>query len=72
VSVPVIGVGGISSAEDVLEFILCGAHAVQIGTANFMRPDMAFRIAAHLPERMAELGIESLDAYRGSLVVPGN
>ena len=72
VSVPVIGVGGISSAEDVLEFILCGAHAVQIGTANFMRPDMAFRIAARLPECMAELGIESLDAYRGSLILPGN
>ncbi len=72
VSVPVIGVGGISSAEDVLEFILCGAHAVQIGTANFMRPDMAFRIAARLPGLMAELGIESLEAYRGSLILPGN
>jgi len=67
VSVPVIGVGGISSAEDVLEFILVGAHAVQIGTANFMRPDMSFRIAARLPELMAELGIESLDSYRGTL-----
>ncbi|WP_428559617.1 MAG: dihydroorotate dehydrogenase [Solidesulfovibrio sp. DCME] len=67
VSAPVIAVGGISSAEDVLEFILVGAHAVQIGTANFMRPDMAFHIAARLPELMAELGIESLDAYRGTL-----
>ncbi len=67
VSAPVIAVGGISCAEDVLEFILVGAHAVQIGTANFMRPDMAFRIAERLPELMEELGIESLDAYRGSL-----
>jgi dihydroorotate dehydrogenase (NAD+) catalytic subunit len=67
VSAPVIGVGGISSAEDVLEFILVGAHAVQIGTANFMRPDMAFRIAQRLPGLMEELGIESLDAYRGTL-----
>jgi len=67
VSVPVIGVGGISSAEDVLEFLLVGAHAVQIGTATFMRPDMAFRIAARLPELMAELGIDDLDSYRGSL-----
>lgn len=67
VSAPVIAVGGISSAEDVLEFILVGAHAVQIGTANFMRPDMAFRITERLPELMAELGIESLDAYRGTL-----
>lgn len=67
VSAPVIAVGGISSAEDALEFILVGAHAVQIGTANFMRPDMAFRIAERLPALMEELGIESLDAYRGSL-----
>lgn len=67
VSAPVIAVGGISSAEDVLEFLLVGAHAVQIGTANFMRPDTAFRIAERLPELMEELGIESLDAYRGSL-----
>ena len=67
VSAPVIAVGGISSAEDVLEFMLVGAHAVQIGTANFMRPDMAFRIAERLPALMEELGIESLDAYRGSL-----
>ena len=69
VSAPVIGVGGIASAEDVLEFILVGAHAVQIGTANFMRPDMAFRIAERLPQLMAELGIDDLASYRGSLRV---
>ena len=69
VSAPVIGVGGIASAEDVLEFILVGAHAVQIGTANFMRPDMAFRIAQRLPQLMAELGITDLASYRGSLRV---
>ncbi|EHJ49620.1 dihydroorotate dehydrogenase family protein [Solidesulfovibrio carbinoliphilus subsp. oakridgensis] len=71
VSAPVIAVGGISSAEDVLEFMLVGAHAVQIGTANFMRPDMAFRIAERLPVLMEELGIGSLDAYRGTLALPG-
>ncbi|HML60309.1 MAG TPA: dihydroorotate dehydrogenase [Solidesulfovibrio sp.] len=69
VSAPVIAVGGISCAEDALEFILVGAHAVQIGTANFMRPDMAFRIAERLPQLMAELGIEDLASYRGSLRV---
>jgi len=72
VSAPVIAVGGIASAEDVLEFILVGAHAVQIGTANFMRPDMAFRIAKRLPVLMEELGIKSLDAYRGTLEVPAS
>ncbi len=67
VSVPVIGVGGIASADDILEFILVGAHAVQVGTANFMRPDAAFRMAAELPALMERLGIASLDDYRGSL-----
>lgn len=67
VSIPVIGLGGVSTAEDVLEFILAGAHAVQIGTATFSRPDTAFRVAAELPGMMAELGIESLDELRGKL-----
>ena len=67
VSIPVIGLGGVSTAEDVLEFILAGAHAVQIGTATFSRPDTAFRVAAEVPELMAELGIASLDELRGRL-----
>ena len=69
VSIPVIGVGGIASARDVLEFILVGAHAVQIGTMNFIRPDAAFSIAEELPRLCRELGIESLDDYRGSLKI---
>jgi dihydroorotate dehydrogenase (subfamily 1) family protein len=67
VSIPVIGLGGIATAEDALEFILAGAHAVQIGTANFSRPDTAFRVAQALPLLMEELGIASLEAFRGSL-----
>jgi dihydroorotate dehydrogenase (NAD+) catalytic subunit len=69
VSIPVIGVGGIRSAEDVLEFILAGAHAVQVGTANFTRPDAAFRIVADLPAAMEKYGVTSLDTFRGSLRV---
>lgn len=38
VKIPVIGIGGITCAQDVLEFILVGAHAVEIGTMNFVRP----------------------------------
>lgn len=67
VNIPVIGIGGIVSAEDVLEFILAGAHAVQIGTGNFMRPDCAFHIAAELPQLCQKLGISSWDSWRGSL-----
>ncbi len=68
VSVPVIGIGGILCARDVLEFILVGAHAVQIGTANIMRPDSAFRIVQELPVLMQELGLDSLEDLRGKLV----
>jgi dihydroorotate dehydrogenase (NAD+) catalytic subunit len=67
VNVPVIGMGGIVSAEDVLEFILVGAHAVQIGTYNFMRPDNAFRLVEEVRALAESLGIESWDDYRGTL-----
>jgi len=69
VDIPIIGIGGIVTAEDVLEYILVGAHAVQVGTANFMRPDTAFRIVDELPGLCERYGISSLDEYRGSLAV---
>jgi dihydroorotate dehydrogenase (NAD+) catalytic subunit len=67
VDLPVIGVGGIACARDVLEFILVGAHAVQIGTANFTRPDTAFRLPGEIAALMDKLGIQSLDELRGTL-----
>lgn len=67
VSIPVIGLGGITSAHDALEFILAGASAVQIGTANFIRPDAAFRIVEDLPGVMQELGIPDIEGFRGTL-----
>ena len=69
VNIPVIGLGGISCAEDVLEFILVGAHAVQIGTANFMRPDFAFDVVKELPAVCERLGVSSLEELRGTLKV---
>ena len=69
VNVPIIGMGGITSAEDVLEFILVGAHAVQIGTYNFMRPDNAFRLVEEVRVLAESLGITSWDDYRGTLQV---
>ncbi len=66
VSVPVIGIGGITTAEDILEFIMVGASAVEIGTANFLQPDHAFRLARELPVLMRSLGIDSIDTFRGS------
>lgn len=67
VKIPVVGVGGISCVEDALEFILVGAHAVQVGTASFMRPDCAFDMVQELPAACERLGISSLDELRGSL-----
>jgi dihydroorotate dehydrogenase (NAD+) catalytic subunit len=45
VNIPVIGIGGITNAEDALEFLIVGAQAVQIGTANYMNPAVAIEIA---------------------------
>ncbi len=67
VDIPVIGIGGIMSAEDVLEFIMAGAHAVQIGTVNFIKPDAAVEIIQGLEKFMKRNGISSLDEVRGIL-----
>ncbi len=67
VQVPVIGVGGVRSARDVLEFMLAGAHAVAVGTANFSDPGTIFRIIRELPALCEELGIDDLASFRGSL-----
>ncbi|MDR2892778.1 MAG: dihydroorotate dehydrogenase [Deltaproteobacteria bacterium] len=69
VNIPVIGIGGISSAEDALEFIMAGAYAVQIGTANFRRPDRAFTLVREIADLMDKLDIENLESFRGSLQV---
>lgn len=66
VRIPVIGIGGICSAEDVLEFIMVGAHAVQIGTANFMNPRRSFEIVRDLPLLCQRLGIKNMEEWRGS------
>lgn len=69
VNVPVIGMGGISCAEDVLEFMLVGATAVQVGTANFIRPDFAFTLVDEVEALCDSYGIKSWDEYRGTLDV---
>ncbi|MDP2848935.1 MAG: dihydroorotate dehydrogenase [Humidesulfovibrio sp.] len=67
VTIPVIGIGGIGTAEDALEFILVGASAVQVGTANFLRPDQAFRIVDDLPRAMLKARCSNFAELRGSL-----
>jgi len=70
VDIPVVGIGGIASAEDALEFLLVGAQAVQVGTANFLRPDFAFNLVDQVEALLAEIGAKSLDEFRGSLQLP--
>ena len=60
VSVPVIGLGGVSSAEDVIEMMLAGATAVEIGAANLREPFICRDIIADLPRVMDRLGIDNL------------
>ncbi|MFW6143154.1 MAG: dihydroorotate dehydrogenase [Desulfovermiculus sp.] len=69
VTIPVVGLGGITSAADILEFILVGAQAVQVGSANFLRPDMSFRLVDELQALTEELDISSWDEWRGCLEV---
>ena len=59
-SLPIIGVGGIESAEDVLEFMMAGANAVQIGAASFHDSLACPKIAADLPIVMDRYGIKKL------------
>ena len=68
VRIPIIGIGGITTAEDVLEFILVGATAVQIGTANFLRPDAAFNLVKESETLARELGLTSWADICGQLV----
>ena len=67
VRIPVIGIGGIATAEDVLEFILVGATAVQVGTANFLRPDTAFKLVKDSEALARELGLACWADLRGQL-----
>ncbi len=69
VDVPIIGVGGIECIDDVMEFIVAGATAVQIGTANFYDPGLAERLVEDLAEIVEEEGVESVSELVGSMTV---
>lgn len=66
-TVPVVGIGGISSAEDALEFIIAGASAVQIGTANFIDPAVSIKIVDGIADYMIDHGISRITELIGSL-----
>ena len=65
VKIPVVGMGGVSSAEDVLEMILAGATAVEVGAANLVDPFACKKIVEELPATMQKYGVQSLNELRG-------
>ncbi len=67
VSLPLIGIGGILTAEDVMEFMVVGATAIQVGTSSFRDPWMPFTIAADLRDLVASEGLGPLDRVVGTL-----
>ena len=64
VKIPVIGIGGIMKAEDALEFLIAGATAIQIGTANFVNPHATIEIIEGIETFMVERNISKLDDWR--------
>jgi dihydroorotate dehydrogenase (NAD+) catalytic subunit len=70
VRIPVIGVGGITAAEDALQFLIAGCRAVQVGTANFVDPGIYARILEGLESYLRRHRLESIDDLVGSLRFP--
>jgi dihydroorotate dehydrogenase (NAD+) catalytic subunit len=69
VKIPLVGIGGIATIDDVMEFLVTGATAVQIGTANFYNPTVSMKILDALPSALAELGAKSVAEIVGTLNV---
>jgi len=70
VGIPIIGVGGIMTIDDCMEFFVAGASAVQIGTASFAEPVVSARLLDELPGAVAEAGAASLAELVGTLELP--
>jgi len=69
VDIPVVGIGGITHAEDAIEFIVAGASAVQVGTANFINPAATMEILEGITDYLEEMGIERLTEVVGAIEI---
>jgi dihydroorotate dehydrogenase (NAD+) catalytic subunit len=67
VKIPILGMGGVMTAEDAIELILAGATAVSVGTANFANPRATEEIAAGIEAYMAEQDVESITELIGAV-----
>jgi len=70
VDVPVIGIGGIHTIDDVMEYLVAGASAIQVGTANFFDPQAAVRLVDELPAALSEAGANRVRDVVGTLKKP--
>ncbi|MHC4398793.1 MAG: dihydroorotate dehydrogenase [Planctomycetota bacterium] len=70
VSVPLVGIGGIASVDDCMEFLVAGATAVQVGTANFYKPAVSLEILDALPAALAHLGATHVTDVVGTIRQP--
>jgi len=68
VSIPVIGIGGIIKVEDALEFIIAGARAIEIGTANFVNPGVTVEIIEGIEKFLVENNIKDINELVGSMM----
>jgi dihydroorotate dehydrogenase (NAD+) catalytic subunit len=67
VPIPIVGIGGIATLNDVMEFLVAGASAVQLGTVNFYDPTASMHILDELPQALAQLGVNSVRESVGTL-----
>ena len=65
VSIPIIGMGGIATVDDVIDFMSAGASAVAVGTANFVDPFVCTNIIEQLPEKLDWLGLNHVSELTG-------
>ena len=72
VKIPIFGIGGIASASDALEFLIAGARAVQIGTANFVDPGVYERVLAGLTDYLTRHSLSDINQVVGTLAYPGD
>lgn len=70
VDIPIIGVGGIQSVDDAMEFLVAGARAVQVGTANFYDPGLANRMVRQMNDLLQDQGLTEIGQIVGTLQLP--
>ena len=65
VNIPIIGMGGIESVDDIIEYFYAGASAIAVGTLNFTDPFICKKLIEQLPEKLSELGVSHISELTG-------